>query len=182
MLCLLIMLPLLALVMGMGQAAPAWEHLTQTVLSSYLWNTLWLVLAVSALSVLMAVPSAWLLSHFDFPGRKLLEWAMVLPLAVPTYVAAFVYRQVPEAAIPLLIRIRTDFGVDAFLLAEGFIRKGTLALFMAAVLYPYLYLSLRAAFMVQRRGVIEAAHLLGRSPASVFFSVALPLARPALMA
>ena len=181
-LCLLIMLPLLALVMGMGQAAPAWEHLTQTVLSSYLWNTLWLVLAVSALSVLMAVPSAWLLSHFDFPGRKLLEWAMVLPLAVPTYVAAFVYRQVPEAAIPLLIRIRTDFGVDAFLLAEGFIRKGTLALFMAAVLYPYLYLSLRAAFMVQRRGVIEAAHLLGRSPASVFFSVALPLARPALMA
>ncbi|WFB37880.1 iron ABC transporter permease [Kiritimatiellota bacterium B12222] len=180
--CLLILCPLIAVLSGMGHAAPMWEHLKETVLSDYLLNTLWLTLAVSVLAIFMALPAAWILSQFSFPGQKLFEWAMVLPLAVPTYVAAFVYRQVPEAAIPLLIQIRSRWGVDAFLFAEGFIRKGTLTVLMAAVLYPYLYLSLRTAFMVQRRGVIEAAHILGRSPASVFFSVALPLARPALIA
>lgn len=181
-LCLLILLPLFALLLGLGQRGPMWGHLADTVLSGYVLNTLWLTASVALLSVLMAVPAAWLLSHFDFPGRPLLEWAMVLPLAVPTYVAAFVYKQVPEAAIPLLIHIRSTYGVDSYLFAEGFIRKGVLALFMAAVLYPYLYLSLRAAFMVQRRGMIEAAQVLGRGPGSVFFSIALPLARPALIA
>lgn len=180
--CLIILLPLLALLTGIRQPAPSWPHLTHTVLAGYVWNTLWLILSVAGFSLLMAVPSAWLLTQFDFPGRRVLEWAVVLPLAVPTYVAAFVYRQIPEAAIPLLIRIRSAFGPDIFLLAEGLIRKGTLALFMAAVLSPYLYLSLRAAFSVQKRGVIEAARLLGRGPGSVFFTVALPLARPALTA
>lgn len=167
---------------GLWEPGPNWQHLRETVLPDYFLNTFWLSLAVAVLSMLMAVPSAWLLSHFDFPGRRFLEWGMVLPLAVPTYVAAFVYRQVPEASIPLLIQIRTHWGVEPYLFAESFIRKGTLALFMAAVLYPYLYLSLRSAFMVQRRGVIEAAQLLGRRPGSVFFTIALPLARPALIA
>ncbi|MGA0333814.1 MAG: ABC transporter permease, partial [Kiritimatiellia bacterium] len=179
---LLILSPLLLLLSGLWNAGPAWEHLTRTVLSDYVLNTLWLTLAVGLLSVLMAVPAAWFLSNFDFPGRRFLEWGMILPLAVPGYVAAFVYRQIPEAAIPPLIQIRSRFGVDAFLFAEGLIRKGTLAVFLAAVLYPYLYLSLRSAFLVQRRGLIEAAQLLGRGPAAVFFSVALPLARPALFA
>jgi len=159
-----------------------WNHLRETVLTSYFLNTLWLSTAVALLSILMAVPSAWFVSHFDFPGRRFFEWGMVLPLAVPTYVAAFVYRQVPESAIPLLIHIRSTYGVDAYLFTEGFIRKGILALFMAGVLFPYLYLSLRATFLVQRRGLIEAAQLLGRSPSSVFFTIALPLARPALIA
>jgi iron(III) transport system permease protein len=181
-LCLLILLPLLALLLGMRERGPLWEHLAGTVLSGYVINTLWLTVSVALLSILMAVPAAWLLSHFEFPGRPVLEWAMVLPLAVPTYVAAFVYKQIPEAAIPLLIHIRSTYGIDTYLFAEAFIRKAVLALFMAAVLYPYLYLSLRAAFMVQRRGVIEAAQVLGRGPTSVFFSIALPLARPALIA
>lgn len=180
--CLLLTIPLLALLLGIRQTGGEWPHIRETLLQGYVLNTLWLVIAVAVLSVGMAVPAAWLTSHFDFPGRQWLEWALVLPLAIPTYVAAFVYIEVPEAAIPLLIRIRGAHGVDAFLFAEAFIRKGTLALFMAGVLYPYLYLSLRASFRVQRRGVIEAAHLLGRSPTSVFFSVALPLARPALVA
>lgn len=181
-LCALILLPLAVLIVSLGEPGPMWGHIADTLLTEYVLNTLWLVAAVGGLSLLMAVPAAWLLCTFDFPGRRWLEWAMVLPLAIPTYVAAFVYMRVPEAAIPLFIRIRAAFGVDTYLFAEAALRKGLLSLFMAGVLYPYLYLSLRAAFMVQRRGVIEAAHLLGRGPASVFFSVALPLARPALIA
>ena len=181
-LCLLILLPLSALILGTLRTGPMWGHLVDTVLWGYVLNTLWLCVAVAVLGTLMAVPAAWLLSHFDFPGRRILEWAMVLPLVIPTYVAAFVYMRIPEAAIPLLVSIRDTGGPRAYLFAEAFLRKGLLAVFMAGVLYPYLYLSLRAAFLVQRRGVIEAAHLLGRSPAAVFFTVALPLARPAMIA
>jgi len=181
-LAVLILLPLVALFYGMAQSAPEWGHVVETVLTGYIWNTVWLTVAVAGLSVLMAVPAAWLLSHFHVPGRKFFEWAMVLPMAVPTYVAAFVYKQVPEASIPLLVRIREAYGVDAFLWWEALIRQGMLALLMASVLYPYLYLSLRTAFTVQRRGMIEAAQLLGRRPGSVFFTVALPMARPALIA
>lgn len=182
--CVLLTLPFPALLLGLflGESDGEWPHIREYLLTGYVLNTLWLVGVVAALSVLMAVPAAWLTSHFDFPGRKWLEWAMVLPLAIPTYVAAFVYKEIPHAATPLLMSVRDRFGPDAFLLAEGVIRKGTLAVFMAGVLYPYLYLSLRASFRVQRKGVVEAAHLLGRGPSSVFFSVALPLARPALIA
>ncbi|MDF3129014.1 iron ABC transporter permease [Kiritimatiellaeota bacterium B1221] len=181
-LCLLIISPLLTLLSGIWDSAPAWKHLSETVLPQYFLNTVWLALAVSIVATLMALPAAWLISQFSFPGQKILAWAMVLPLAVPSYVAAFVYRQVPESAIPFLVHLRTQFGVDTYLFAEGLIRKGTLTLLMAAVLYPYLYLSLRTAFATQQKGVIEAAHLLGRSSSRVFFTVALPLARPALIA
>ncbi len=177
-----IIVPLAGVLLGMFQHAPQWSHLLETVLGLYLRNTIVLGFSVCLLALLMAVPAAWLLSAFDFPGRRWLEWAMVLPLSIPTYVAAFVYIQVPEAAIPWLISIRRSHGVDAYLRVEGLLRHGLLALFLASVLYPYLYLSLRSAFLVQRRGVIEAAHTLGRGPTSVFFGIALPLARPALIA
>ncbi len=174
--------PLAGVGLGLFRAGPEWGHVSETVLAGYLRNTLGLAAAVGGLSLLLAVPAAWLLSAFEFPGRRWLEWAMVLPLSIPTYVAAFVYMRIPEAAIPWLVSLRRSHGVEAYLRAEALLRHGLLALLLASVLYPYLYLSLRASFLVQRRGVVEAAHSLGRGPASVFFSVALPLARPALIA
>jgi iron(III) transport system permease protein len=181
-LCVLILIPLAVVIFGITRAGPDWSHVAETVLWTYVANTLILAVLVSVLCCLMAIPTAWLLSAFDFPGRRILEWAMVLPLSIPTYVAAFVYMHTKESAIPLQIRIREIWGVDAFLLSETILRYGILSLLLAGVLYPYLYLAVRASFLVQRRGVIEAAQLLGRSPASVFFTVALPLARPAIMA
>ena len=178
----LILLPLGVVLGGLGQRGEHWSHIAETVLSGYIWNTVILVVLVSILCVLMALPAAWILSAFTFPGRRFFEWAMVLPLAIPTYVNAFVYMHVKESAIPLQIWIRQHHGIDAFLLSETILRYGLLSLLLASVLYPYLYLSVRASFLVQRRGVIEAAQLLGRRPASVFFTVALPLARPAMIA
>jgi len=180
--CLLVLSPIMALMIGLFQPAEWWSHLSETLLRGYITQTLWLTLSVTGLSLLMAVPSAWLISHFEFPGRRMFEWAMVLPLAVPTYVAAFVYMDFSEHFFPLLIQIRSTYGVDVYLWAESFMRKGLLALFMAGVLYPYLYLSLKSSFQRQQQEVLEAASLLGRKPSSIFFTIALPLARPALIA
>lgn len=181
-LCVLILIPMAVALFGVAQAGPDWDHVAETVLWTYILNTLILGAVVSVLCVMMAVPAAWILSAFDFPGRRILEWAMVLPLAIPTYVAAFVYMHTLESTIPLQIHIRRVWGVEAFMLSETLLRYGILSLLLAGVLYPYLYLAVRASFLVQRRGVIEAAQLLGRSPASVFFTVALPLSRPAMTA
>lgn len=178
----LILAPLVAVLVGATGVGPKWDHISSTVLWSYVANTLILLVSVPVLSLLMAIPTAWLVTAFDFPGRRFFEWALVMPLAIPTYVAAFVYYQVPERAIPLLVAIRGAFGPTVFMAAEAVLRYGLLSLILAAVLYPYLYLSARASFSQQRRGVIEAAQSLGKRPSAVFFSVVLPLARPALIA
>lgn len=179
---LLILIPLSTVVVGLSGAGPKWDHIASTVLSGYVTNTLVLVVVVSILSFAMAIPSAWLVSAYEFPGRKFFEWALVMPLAIPTYVAAFVYYQVIDASSPWLVVIKRDVGLEAYQFSETLLRYGLLSLLLASVLYPYLFISARASFLQQRRGVIEAARSLGRGPLSVFFTVVLPLARPALVA
>jgi len=181
-LALLLLLPLAAVLIGLARTGPEWAHIASTVLDGYVLNTLLLIVAVSVLSLAMAVPTAWLVSVFEFPGRRFFEWALILPLAIPTYVAAFAYIKVPEKAIPLLVWVRQAFGPEAYLQAELVLRYGLLSLLLAGVLYPYVFLSARASFSRQQSTLIEAARVLGRGPAAVFFTVALPLARPALVA
>lgn len=177
-----ILLPLFAILTYPGRESTEWAHLAETVLGGYLTNTLLLVVTVSSLVVAMAVMPAWLVTTCEFPGRKILSWALILPLAIPTYVAAFVFYQGPEAAIPLLIWIRVNVSVDAFIAAEVIIRYGLLILMLAAVLYPYVYLACCSTFSQQSRAMIEAARCLGDTPRRAFFGVALPMARPAIVA
>ena len=179
---LLIIAPLAAVLVGVFREGPKWEHLADTVLASYFGNTALLIATVSVLSILFALPSAWLVSTCDFPGRRFFEWALVMPLAIPTYVAAFVYIEVPEAAIPLLVKIRLNWGVDAFLVAEKVLRQGLLSVLMAGVLFPYLFLAVRTSFSQQRQVLIEASRMLGKSGPVTFFRIALPLSRPAIVA
>ena len=175
-------LPLLAVVLRLGGESPAWESVAGNLLGDYIAMTVGLVVLVVAIALPLGVLPAWLVSTCDFPGRRLLSWMLVLPLALPTYVAAFVFYRLPEAAIPWLVRVRTAYGADAFLTAECALRFGLLALMLAAVLYPYLYLAARSAFSRQCRSQIESARLLGDGIAGAFFRVALPAARPALVA
>lgn len=179
---LIIISPLAIVLSGLFQEGPKWDHLASTTLSSYFTNTLILIFNVSVISIAFAILPAWLVSTCDFPGRRFFEWALIMPLAIPTYVAAFVYFQVPDAAIPLLIAVRSQFGVDAFILAEKILRYGVLSFTMAGVLFPYLYISARASFSQQRRAMIEASFMLGKSSRATFFKVALPLSRPAIVA
>lgn len=179
--CAIILVPLAVVVFGLGMAGPEWREIAATVLGEYIVNTIVLVVLVCVVSLFMAIPAAWLVSIYEFPGRRILEWAMVLPLAIPTYVAAFVYIEIPEFSIPLLVHIRQSWGVAAYQLAEQGMRYGLLTILMASVLFPYLYLTARASFGRQQRSLIEAALLLGRGPFHVFRTVALPLSRPAIV-
>ncbi|HSH16873.1 MAG TPA: iron ABC transporter permease [Verrucomicrobiae bacterium] len=181
-LALLILVPLAAVLVGLGRTGPEWSHIAETVLNTYVLNTLVLIATVSVLSLLMALPTAWLVAAFEFPGRRFFEWALILPLAIPTYVAAFAYMKVPEAAIPLLVGIRNSFGPETYVQAELLLRYGLLSLLLAGVLYPYVFISARASFSRQQGSVIEAAQILGRRPGAVFLTIALPLARPAIVA
>ena len=180
-LALLVVAPLVAVLFGVSRTGPEWEYVVTTLLGEYVKNTLILAALVSVLSLLMAIPAAWLVVTHDFPGRRVFEWALVLPLAFPTYVGAFVYLQVPESLIPALIKVREHYGMDAFLLCQTWLRYGLLAVVLASVLFPYVYLTTRASFANHSRVLIEASQMLGRPSLATFFRVALPLSRPAII-
>ena len=165
-----------------------WEHLKETVLGTYLMDSLILVAGTVLLSVLAGVSCAWLVTCCDFPGQKFLQWALVLPLAVPTFIAAYGYFDllgiIEEKMIPLVIWARTQSpeNLDNVIFLLDSLKYPVTILVMASVLYPYVYLLARASFFSQGSRLIEAARTLGYKPRSVFFRVALPLARPAIVA
>lgn len=174
--------PLVAVFVGVFQPAEEWQHLVGTVLPGYLLNTLILVLGVSLVSSLFALPTAWFVATYDFPARRFWKWALVMPLAVPTFASAFTYFDVLEFSIPLIIKVRQLWGFDASQWIERVVRYGMLILLLSSVLYPYLYLSLRSAFSKQQGLYFEAGRMLGKSPGSIFRRIALPMARPTLIA
>jgi iron(III) transport system permease protein len=162
-------------------AGEVWRHLAATVLPGYVANTMMLMIGVGLGTLAIGVATAWLVTMCQFPGRALFEWALLLPLAVPTYAIAFTYGGLFEFAGPVQSALR-----DAFAWGRGDywfpdIRSlGGAVLVMTVVLYPYVYLLARAAFLEQSVCVIEVSRTLGRSPWQSFVEVALPLARPAI--
>lgn len=161
-----------------------WAHLAATVLPRYLANTGWLMLGVGAGVLVVGVATAWLVSMCRFPGRGLFEWALLLPIAIPPYVIAFVYTDLLEFAGPVQTALRQAFGwqtVRDYWFPDIRTIGGAVTV-MSLVFYPYVYLLGRAAFMSQSVCVLEASRVLGRGPWRSFFTVALPLARPALVA
>ncbi|AZY52620.1 iron ABC transporter permease [Bordetella avium] len=159
-----------------------WRHLATYVLPQALANTSLLLLGVGALVCLLGTGAAWLVTAYDFPSRKILTWALLLPLAVPTYIIAFAYLDLLHPIGPVQSLIRSVLGFDSprqFRLPD--LRSLGGAIFVLGfVLYPYVYLSTRVMFMTQAASLIEAARTLGASRLGVFFRVALPLARPAI--
>ena len=159
-------------------AGDAWPHLRQTVLADYVANTVLLVLAVGALAAVIGVATAWTVATRDFPGRHLLAWALVLPLAAPGYVTAYVYTDLLEFAGPLQTALRNAGWQGALPPIRSL---GGAALVLGCVLYPYVYLLARAAFATQAGSLFEAARTLGAGPMRAFAAIALPAARPAIV-
>ncbi len=161
-----------------------WRHLAATVLPLYVSNTLWLLLWVGAGVAVLGASTAWLVTMYRFPGRRFFSWALLLPLAVPGYVLAFVVTDQLEYAGPVQGALRAAFGWTSpheYRFPE--IRSlGGAAAVLSLVLYPYVYLLARAAFTEQCFCLYEASRTLGRGPLRSFFAVALPLARPAIAA
>ncbi len=167
----------------LGGSGATWDHLASTVLPDYILNTLILCAGVGAGVIVVGVSTAWLVSVHDFPGRRLFEWALVLPLAVPAYVMAYAYTDLLQFVGPVQTWLRESFG----LLPGGYwfpdVRTvgGACAVFVF-VLYPYVYLLARAAFLERASGMLEVGRSLGLGPWRSFFLVSLPLARPAIAA
>ena len=161
----------------------AWRHIARVLLPEYIGNTLLLV-SGTALGVLaLGLSTAWLVAVCRFPGRRILEWALVLPLAFPAYVIAYTYTDLLQVSGPVQTFIRDATGLSARDYWFPPIRSlgGAIAM-LSLVLYPYVYLLARAAFVQQSSGILEAARTLGCSPWGAFLRVALPMARPALVA
>lgn len=153
-----------------------WQHLADNVLPGLLANTLRLTLGVGLGVTLLGVSLAWLTAVCDFPGRKFFSWALLLPLAVPAYVTAFVFVAWLDFTGPVQTWLRAAFGSSAWF--PGIRSGGGVALVMTLALYPYVYLLARNAFLTQGRRALEAALSLGYSRSEGFFRVALPMARP----
>ena len=163
-------------------AGDIWQHLASTVLPRYLTNTFWLVLLVGTGTLLIGTGTAWLVVMCRFPGKRLFEWALLLPLAVPTYVIAYAYTDFLQFAGPLQSLLRDTFGWEHGDYFFPNIRSlGGAATLITLVLYPYVYLLARASFLEQSVCVLDVGRTLGRGPWHLFASVAVPLSRPALV-
>lgn len=160
-----------------------WQHLASTVLGRYLSNTLYLTIAVGLGTMVIGTGSAWLVVMCRFPGQRIFEWALLLPLAVPTYVIAYAYTDFLQYAGPLQTWLRElfDWGRGDYYFPN--IRSlGGAATLITLVLYPYVYLLARAAFLEQSVCALDVGRTLGRGPWNLFATVAVPLARPAIVA
>ena len=179
----LVFLPIAVVLASVFDPSPVWGHLAATVLDDYIANTVGLILGVGLLSALFGVTSAWLVTMYRFPLSRVLEWALLLPLAVPAYVVAYVYTDLLEFAGPVQSALRDLFGWGPrdYWFPEIRSLEGAV-LMMALVLYPYVYMLARAAFLEQCQCVLEVSRTLGRGPWQSFLRVGLPLARPAIIA
>ncbi len=153
-----------------------WQHLVETTLLSLLINTFWLALGVVSGTTLLGVSLAWLTAVCEFPGRKLFSWALLLPLAVPAYVTAFVVLGLFDFTGPVQSAFRSWLGPDAWF-PEVRGRMGVITV-MVLAFYPYVYLLARNAFLTQGKRSLEASQSLGLNRTQGFFRVALPMARP----
>ena len=185
-LCVLVLSPVVALVVaagdGIGAGGALWPHLVAHVLPQALRDTALLLAGVGVLVVVLGAGSAWLVAAYEFPGRRLLEAGLLLPMAVPTYIIAFAYLDLMHPIGPVQTTLRDLLGLTRprdLVLPEIRSLPGCILL-LGFVLYPYVYLPTRALFLMQAANLIEAARMLGRRPSATFLRVALPMARPAI--
>ncbi|WDA41538.1 ABC transporter permease [Erythrobacter sp. BLCC-B19] len=175
-------LPIAAIVwasLGGGSGA-AIGALAQTVLPTYIANTGLLMLLTGTIAVVTGTGTAWLIAATRFPGRRVLSWALVLPLALPAYLSAYIYAGMLDYAGPVqtALRAATGWSAGEYWFPEIRSLPGG-AFILGFVLYPYVYLLARTAFATQSRTQFRAARSLGAAPARAFWQVALPAARPA---
>ena len=171
------------LVIALSWLTPAgdiWRHLAQTVLGELLLNTVVLMLGVGSGVFVLGAGLAWLVTMYDFPGRRFFDWALMLPLAIPAYVLAFVAVGLLDFSGPVQGALRSVFGDNAWF--PPIRSAGGVIAVMVLAFYPYVYMLARAAFLSQGRRMLETGRVLGLSPRAAFLRVALPMARPALAA
>ncbi len=164
-------------------AGEVWQHLVDTVLADYVLNSLGLMLGVAYGVLSIGVTCAWLTANCHFPGRRLFEWALLLPLAIPAYIIAYTYTGMLDYPGPVQTALRdwTGWGYGDYWFPEIRSLGGAIAM-LSLVLYPYVYLLARAAFLEQSLLGLEAGRILGAGPWERLWRISLPAARPAIIA
>ncbi|WCE30229.1 ABC transporter permease [Vibrio sp. SCSIO 43137] len=181
-LALLLVLPILAIFyLSLGESDDLFSHLLSTVMPTYTYNTVVLVLGVLVLTFFLGVPSAWLMAMCRLPGEKILQWALVLPLAMPGYIIGYIYTDWFDFAGPIQILLRdiTGWKGGEYWFIDLRTLPGAITI-LSLVLYPYVYLMCRAAFMEQSVSLLQSARLLKCSPWQSFVRISLPLVRPSV--
>ena len=178
------LVPLVALViLSLKPTIDVWVHLISTVLPKAVSTTVLLMIGVGIVTAILGVGTAWLVTMCKFPGRSIFDWALLIPLAVPTYIVAYAYVDILDFTGPVQSFIRAIFGFENsrdYWFPEIRSLGGTIFV-MSVVLYPYVYLTARSNFLMQSTCTFEVSRTLGANPLSLFFRVALPLARPSII-
>ena len=158
-----------------------WRHMADTQLADIIGNTAILLVGVGIGTIVLGTGTAWLVTMTRFPGSRLLQWALVLPLVLPTYIIGYAYADLLAFAGPLqsALRSATGWNRNDYWFPELSSASGVAVLF-SLVLYPYVYLAARASFLTQSQSLLEASRILGHGPWRTFLRVGLPLARPAV--
>lgn len=160
----LVLLPVLVVVWRSGgEVGQAWEDVVESRLWGHLRQTLLLLVSVVSLALLFGVPTAWVVSVYDFPGRCWMRWMLMLPMAMPGFVAAGAYVDVLEGLIPFYVWVRMNWGIDAFLKVQELAPWAFAVGVLGTTLFPYVFLSCLAVFRSRRRGPWRRRACWGRA-------------------
>ena len=177
------LMPLIAVLSSLfGEYSDNWSHLYNYVLFDYMKNSAVLVFGVSIMTLIIGAGSAWLVSNFDFLGKRFFEWALILPLSIPPYILAYTFTGLFDSYGTLNNLIRNIFELEQSYIFFPSIRNiwGAILVF-SFTLYPYIYLVTRSAFLNQSRSTLEAGRILGLSRFEISFKLAMPMIRPAII-
>ena len=176
--------PLLVVLSSLlGNYSDNWTHLVTYVLDSYIYNSIFLVLGVSVISLALGVGTAWVISNYNFSGRRLFDWALILPLAVPPYILAYTFTGLFDSFGSANNLVREIFSLNPNYIFFPNIRNifGAIIVF-SFTLYPYIYLATRMALINQSRSILDVGKTLGLNNLGIVFKLVLPMIRPAIVA
>jgi len=177
-----VLLPLLPILLSLfGAPNENWLHIKQYLLNSYLLQSFWLALATAFFTVVIAVPLAWLVAAYQFPLRHFFRWALMLPLAIPPYIAAYTYSTMFSYTGVVQTTLRERFGITPDPRFFGIMSMRGAVFIFALFLFPYVYIVTKSFLERQSGSFVESAILLGRTPTAIFTRIILPLARPAII-
>jgi iron(III) transport system permease protein len=183
-LTLVISIPIVVVLSYLFLAPTAtWFHIVETLLLKYTLNTLILLVGTGLFTLFFGVFTAWITSMYRFPGHKFFGWGLILPLSLPAYIAAYTYAGMLDYTSPLYTFFRNSLGIETGqFLFFNIMSIGGVIFILSMVLYPYIFLITRTFFLQQSSRLLEASASLGYSPSQTFRKVALPMARPAIVA
>lgn len=181
---LVVSIPLLIILGGVfSEGGEIWNHILKNLVPVYVSNTFLLMLGVAVLTFILGVSTSWIVTMYRFPARRFFEWALILPIALPAYISGFTWAGILDYTSPVYVFLRNNFGIDTgqYLFFDVLSLPGAIIIFSLA-LYPYVYLITRAYFLKQSKVLFEVTASLGLGSWQSFRRVALPMARPAIVA